>query len=359
MKLGKHISDLLYPHDEVILSGFGCFTTRYVPARFEKEKGIVEPPARLADFKPEPSEGNSPLPGYIADKESKSVEEVKAFIARVVAEVHRSLKAGKKVELEQLGIFQLDATGGYHFEPNPHVNFLDDASGLPGVPSPVKTPQETGTTDPVAGTTTDQASGQGVSAGQSDSPPASQDQSESTQTHSPETMSEEKEQQTDKLPAALRWLAYAIIPLIIILVILLLNRSFFFGEGGLFRATEEPVARTIPAVVDEVEEEVLPVTEVPDPEPAPEEPLADAKLHPEPGRPVYYLLVGSFRNRTLAGSLVEELREMGASNPEIMGVTPSNYHRVSYGFFYDLAEAEAQKAKLPENLRENAWILHR
>ncbi len=361
MKLGKYISELLYHHDSVILPGFGTFSTRYVPAKFIPEKKIVESPAKVADFAPEPKEGDTPLPAYIAEKEGKPVEEVNEFIIDVVKEIRQSLQSGKRVELEQLGLFYLDAEGSFHFEPDRSINFLDEATDVPKVKTPpAKAAEEPGKEpDPsvqeVPGVLSAARATEKSQQEKTATPVAS---SENNQTQPHEQMKETK----TKLPPALKWLAYIIIPLIVLLIILFLSFNYFFGETGLFRRFERPAVEVPaeepvqPEVIDEpplIEEEVLVEPEPIAPDPAVEPP------GPDPGRTVYYVVVGSFRNGMKAHQLAENLRREGAELAHVFMETPARYHRVCYGYHYDLAEAQRQKAQLRDELREVAWILHR
>lgn len=365
MRLGKHISDLLHQHDTVILPGFGCFSTRYIPARFDSEKGVVEPPAKRAEYNPEPREGDTPLLAHMAKQESKSMEEVEAFLHRVVEEVHRNLLAGKKVELEHLGVFHMDATGNYHFAPSPEINFLDDAQGQGEVTAPGQKSPATS----LASSVIHKSSEKEQPFVREEEDAQEEKKGEAAAKHAPQqNQKTEKMDETNRkssLPPALRWVAYIIIPLIVILIILLLNIDFFFGEGGVFRwgdkplaeevivYTEDPAADLISPMEEEAAEDLVIHEE--------EEPttLRHDPLIPEPGRKVYYLVVGSFRSEELASSLVSELRAGGASRAGILETTPAGYHRVSYGFYYELEEAESRKESLPEALRDIAWILHR
>lgn len=360
MKLGKYISELLYHHDFVILPGFGTFSTRYVPAKFIPEKKIVESPTKVADFAPEPKDGDTPLPAYIAEKEGKPVEKVNDFISDVVKEIRQSLQRGKRVELEQLGIFHLDTDGSFHFEPDRSINFLDEATDIPEVKTPLTTTSE----EP------EKHSGASAAAigGKMGSAPAVDENQKKTAKPVAESenihpkLHEKMKEKKTKLPPALKWLAYIIIPLLVILIILFLSFTYFFGETGLFRRFERPVTE-IPAEVPEqpeiIEEPAVPEEEeLVEPEPVTPDPALEPP-RPDPDRTVYYVVVGSFRNGMKAQQLAEKLRKEGADLAHVFMETPSKYHRVCYGYYYDLAEAKTQKARLRDDLRDIAWILHR
>ncbi len=352
MKLGKHISDLLYYHDSVLLPGLGTFGTRYVPARFIPEKKIVESPAKRATFSPEPKVGNSPLPEYMAKMEKKPVEEVHGFLREVVNEIHNSLEQGKQVELEQLGRLSLDEQGMTRFEPDTGINFLEDATGIATVATSVPKAQAK---------TPDEDTGQDFSADL----PSSQYEYTEEQLHNtkPDT-NEPMEEKKATLSPALKWTAIIVVPLLLIALLLYVSFTLLIDDGRFFWQPTPPVVEVVdedkekpddtdvllaePAEAEEEKEEV-PVREEP----------AIGPLRPEPGKDVYYLVVGSFRNKEKAERLAENLRQAGAERAHVLSRTPSRYYRVSYGFYYDISEAERQKKALREDMKEIAWILHR
>lgn len=373
MRLGKHISALLNEHESVIVPGLGTFTKKYVPARFIPEKKVVEAPRKIADFHAEPMDGHTPLIPYMAQKEGVTEMEARLFLEKVVREIHMTIDAGKTVELENLGHFRKKADGSLQFDANPDINYLAESSGKDAVQTPEQN-TERAPAPPLHGKqemkstsrqTSHRADEKNADHMQdmdyTDASASGTHRQTDTQNQTTMTEPEEKKQ----MPAALRWLLIIGIPLLVIAVVLLLNFNYFFGEEGLvsnwriFSPDKEEVA-IIPEedpdeIHDELVEEVVEPT-VPDPDRKdPDEDL----LAPEPGRPVYYLVVGSFRNEVKADKLVRELEALGANRASLLEKTPSHYHRVSYGFYHDLEEARRHKENLPEDLRRVAWILHR
>lgn len=359
MKIGKYISELLFTHETVILPGFGSFSTKYVPARFIAEKNIVEAPARIADFSPEPKEGFTPLTSVIAEREGMTEHAVNDFFAKLAGEINESLQSGKKVELENIGLFLMDEKGDIHFTPDRATNYLKEDTGVSHVKAPAFTPSEED--QPAA------ASGDNPGEKPSDIP------AEEGTTPAPQAATEhetkkemkakgEKNNEQKKGSGGLWWLFYIGIPILVILLILFLRFDYFFGGDGLFRrqatveriepVPSEPATETDTTLVDEPGEEIA------DPEPVPADPDIEPPP-PEAGRPVYYIVVGSFRNEMEAEKLARQLRSDGAPLASVFMQTPAEYHRVCYGYYYDLEEAENHKASLDDELREKAWILHR
>ncbi len=367
MKIGIYISELLFEHDSVILPGLGEFTTKYVPAKFIPEEKKIEPPSKIVAFNPDKKEGETPLIGLIAAKEKLDEEKVKGFLSKFVEEFYDSLKKGKKVELEKIGLFSQDPDGNIVFEPDTSVNYNQDAAGL----TSVKEPEKTDTSRPAEKTKPEETTKPGKEE-KKEAEPVEEKEAEKPkkavayhQAKREEAVREPRKSQKAGLPPALKWVAFTAVPLLVIIIILALNFDYFFGDQGIFRAT--PVVQE--ELVDPVEPEALPeedieverdVTEVVDPElePAVPDPSVEPPK-PEPGRPVYYIVVGSFENPNKAEELALELRKDGAMLASVFMRTPAGFHRVCYGYYYDLAEAEAELRTVKEEIAPEAYVLHR
>ena len=369
MKIGKYISELLYTHNTVVLPGFGSFSTTYVPAKFVAEKNIVEAPARIPDFSPVPREGPTPLTTVIAEREGMTENAVKDFYKNLVREIDQSLQSGKKVELENIGLFQLDEKGEIQFSPDRNMNYLKEDTGVSHVKAPAFTPSpekdEPGDTDENTAADEEKTTPPSQAATETSDTATTEPADKTVTEPETETAMKEKDEtnnEKERSSGGLKWLFYIGIPILVILLILLLNFDYFFGSEGLFRrqTTVERV-EPVPSEPAEPAETTLidePGEEISEPDPIPADPGIEPPP-PEAGRPVYYIVVGSFRNETEAQKLARQLRSDGAPLAMVFMQTPAEYHRVCYGYYYDLEEAENHKASLEDELREKAWILHR
>ncbi len=351
MKVGQYISELLYQHESVLLPGFGTFTTKYEPARFIPEQKIVQAPALIVAFNPMPKDGDTVLVDYISEKEGKSSGEIMRNLGELVQETIHALEAGNKVELECIGLFAMEGDGSLLFEPNRHINYLANNTGI----THVKTPEQKPVKDTLVAATVVKT------------PTPKTEEKEFSETPKKEDMSEPKPKETkDKsaLSPALRWIAIILIPLLIILLILFFNYTFFFGTEGLFRKAppvyiEETVVSPDTDLVAEpdVVEEATADTYVPTTEDAYDPYLVPPA--PDFSRPVYLIVVGSFRNELKANKLALELRKGGAPMAHVLDRTHAGFYRTYYGYYYDLNKAKEQKALLSDEMKEIAWILHR
>ena len=368
MKIGVYISDLLFNYDEVILPGFGCFTTRYVPAKFKPEERIVEAPSKIVAFKSEPRQGVTPLIAYIAEKEEKTAEEVTHFLKEAVMEMEHSLEAGKNVELEKIGLFNKDIAGNLTFEPVRDINYLAEDAGKPLVRTPVQKPAgsiaASGSDKQVSKAVHSNVNKPQKTGSKTGEKAVSETKKQKTMTEPTKKASEEK----TGLPPALKWVAIVLIPLLVILIILFANYNFFFGEDGFFRPSEvvvvdEPIDVVDPETVEEyvaeeLEDEFEEETVIAEPVEPAFDPYAKPP-RPELNRPVFFVVVGSFRSESKAEDLALKLRKQDARLADVLDKTHAGYHRTHSGYYYDLREAEQAKAQLPDDLREIAWILHR
>jgi len=358
MKIGSYISELLFEHGQVVLPGFGEFSTKYIPARFIREEKKIEPPKKVADFNAGKTEGGALLMEYASRKEQKPQEIIQKAISDFVAEIKQTLASGQKVQLDKLGIFSTDPDGNILFEPNHEINYLADTSGMAAVSEPSHA-----TSKPVQ-------AGAEQDVGIRPQPQKETAQDAPTRTHQAEPrtkppktpiiirrneLAEEIQAPVQgltkqDLPGPIKWLAWLIVPLGILIIIFALNWRHILGIKPQGADLAAPAETVIPAPNAELQ---------PTEPPAQTVPAEAAPLVPEPGRMAYYIVVGAFMDEGLANTMVSNLRAQGASQASIFMVTDQGYHRVAYGFYYSLAEAEAQLPNVQQNIQPGAWIMPR
>jgi nucleoid DNA-binding protein len=334
MKIGIYISELLFDHESVILPGFGMFSTEYKPARFIPEEKKVESPSRVITFDGEIKEGQTPLFDHVAKRESVTQEEVEKYIGDFVDHLNQSLNSGTALEVQKIGIFSKTSQGKIVFEPDLTVNYLVEASGLNSVKEPEKSQEASVLLTPASRMNNDQKK------------------------QTPKKQ-ETPEQEQPKMGSALRWVAYTVVPLLIIAIIVGFNYQYIFGNGGLLRPGSKSLhTHQTNVIIEETSwQEQASIEETPTATSVEE--LAEPELKPQPGRKVYYIVVGSFENHHQAEVLVEDLKKQGAELADIFMKTPAGFYRVSYGFYYELKQAEQQLLAVQQNVNPNAWILHR
>ncbi len=368
MKIGTYISELLFDHEHVILPGFGEFYTKYIPARFLPEEKKILSPSKVISFSTETTQGETPLISHIAQKENKSFEQVQQLISDFVAEINASLAGGQKVMLDRLGVFSRDTNGQVFFEPDFSINYLADAAGMGAVSEPQKIsaepikppsiePMAIVESGPVAKETSEPVAAENI--GEPLDEPAK------TWLHpeiEPDPDIVHPEETSPELPKAIKWLAWFIIPVTVVAIILAFNWSFIFGKRSKAPVAPQHTEAAAPELAqhDEASTIATPETQPATATPAPAiaaRPAASAQ--PEAGRKVYHIVVGAFQDQGQANRFVEELRAKGANQAGIFMQTSTGFHRVSYGFFYNLNEAEALLKQVQQQINPSAWILQK
>lgn len=133
MNLEKHISNLLYRYDCVIIPDFGGFLTQKTSAQFNPVSYEFLPPTKELRFNSSLKNNDGLLINYIRQVENSSFDEVSNLIQNVVKKWKADLVEGKKLTLKNIGFFELNNEGGLVFSPSEEVNYAKDAFGLTSV----------------------------------------------------------------------------------------------------------------------------------------------------------------------------------------------------------------------------------
>jgi hypothetical protein len=127
----KHIADLLYHHECVIVPGLGGFIKAYRPAQTLHSTYEFRPPSGTVAFNAGLSGNDGQLANYISSVEGISYREALYEIRLWVEKSFDSLKAGEKVILDGIGDIFENASGKLEFRPSIQHNFNADSFGLP------------------------------------------------------------------------------------------------------------------------------------------------------------------------------------------------------------------------------------
>ncbi len=127
----KHIADLLYFHECVIVPGLGGFIKAFGPARIHATTHEFCPPSSGVAFNAGLSGNDGILANHIASVENTTFREALYEIKQWVDTCNSDLKKGERVVLEGIGDLFLNASGRIEFTPSMRINFNPDAYGLP------------------------------------------------------------------------------------------------------------------------------------------------------------------------------------------------------------------------------------
>lgn len=127
----RHIADLLYYHDCVIVPGLGGFIKAYRPAQIVHARHEFHPPSATIAFNAGLSVNDGLLANHIASVQNTSYREALYEIKQWVNTCLDSVTKNDKVNLDGIGEFFLNASGKLEFSPSLQVNFNTDSFGLP------------------------------------------------------------------------------------------------------------------------------------------------------------------------------------------------------------------------------------
>lgn len=127
------IPELLVRHNCVIVPGFGGFVAKTHSSTIDFDKGIMHPPYKSVLFNRQLKTDDGLLTHAVAKREAISYESAVESIADSVQDWNRIMSEGKRVEIEQLGIFYKDEEGQIQFQQDRHFNLLLAAYGLKAV----------------------------------------------------------------------------------------------------------------------------------------------------------------------------------------------------------------------------------
>jgi len=130
ISIAEAISDLLFVRDTVVVPGLGAFVKKPVSAKVNPVANYFSMPSSEVVFDAKLREDNDLVVNYMSEKNSIPVEEAQKLLSMFVSDCFNSLKQGKKVVLNQIGVLSFDWANDLVFEQDKSVNYNADAFGL-------------------------------------------------------------------------------------------------------------------------------------------------------------------------------------------------------------------------------------
>lgn len=128
--IARHIADLLYHHECVIVPGLGGFIKAFSPARILHITHEFFPPSGSVAFNAGLSGNDGLLANYIATVENISYRDALSEIHQWVEKCISDLNHNMTVTLQGTGDLFLNNSGNIEFTPSKQVNFNADSFGL-------------------------------------------------------------------------------------------------------------------------------------------------------------------------------------------------------------------------------------
>ncbi|NLA24721.1 MAG: hypothetical protein GX879_07120, partial [Bacteroidales bacterium] len=129
MNIEKHIIDLLYYHDCVILPEFGGFVVNYQEAQIDFQQQKLSPPARVLAFNQSLTINDGLLINAVSQLEKISYEEAANAVSEYVKQLQNELKNNSALNIENIGKFSF-TNNIIEFHPTGNHNFLLGSYGL-------------------------------------------------------------------------------------------------------------------------------------------------------------------------------------------------------------------------------------
>src|SRR5580693_10165262 len=134
-KVDKHISELLYEHDCVIVPDFGGFVANYASAKIHPTQHNFTPPSKNIVFNKNLKNNDGLLANHIVTTENTNYPEAIKYINHFVENTNSQLREGTKVKVDEVGTLFLDVERNIQFKPST-TNYLLEAFGLAEFQSP-------------------------------------------------------------------------------------------------------------------------------------------------------------------------------------------------------------------------------
>ncbi|WP_075591075.1 HU domain-containing protein [Labilibacter marinus] len=126
----KHINDLLYLYDCVIIPALGGFVANNKSAELNEKTGVFSPPRKEIGFNKSLSHNDGLLINHIATKEGISYEACNTKITKHVNVLKYQLSQGETISFGIVGDLKNDAIGNIVFIPNQEESFSTNSFGL-------------------------------------------------------------------------------------------------------------------------------------------------------------------------------------------------------------------------------------
>jgi cell division septation protein DedD len=125
----KHLGDLLYEHDCVIIPDFGGFVAHRISATLNSQTHTLRPPSKQITFNARLFRNDGVLAQELFMRDGISYAQAMDRIVAEVAWLRRQLDAGKPVAFDGVGVLFKDKEGQIGFTPSNERNYLKASFG--------------------------------------------------------------------------------------------------------------------------------------------------------------------------------------------------------------------------------------
>ena len=139
MKIAKHVGDLLYDYECVVIPGLGGFLTQDKPSSINPVTHQFRPPYKQVSFNAFLKTNDGLLINYVARQEGMDYKNAKEQVDQFVMQCDKALHQGKKIHFHNVGYLYLNDNKQIVFSQDPGINYNPEAFGLGSFVSPAIT----------------------------------------------------------------------------------------------------------------------------------------------------------------------------------------------------------------------------
>jgi hypothetical protein len=126
----KHIAELLFHHDCVIIPGLGGLVANPAPASLNEEQNVFLPPSKEIGFNRNLRHNDGLLINHLLQCDSLTYEQAKEKVDHFVESIQDKLQRKETVSLSPIGELYLNSEKTLVFQPILNENFLASSFGL-------------------------------------------------------------------------------------------------------------------------------------------------------------------------------------------------------------------------------------
>lgn len=126
----KHIKELLFDHECVVLPEFGGFITHYVSAEIHPITNKFSPPSKRVAFNEQIKLNDGLLTSTIAYHENMNMDQAAHALKSFIEKMKDDLKTYNLFEIKDIGKFFYNPENRLEFDPENKINFLEESFGL-------------------------------------------------------------------------------------------------------------------------------------------------------------------------------------------------------------------------------------
>lgn len=128
--VAKHISNLLYTHECVIIPNLGAFVSTPVSATINTDKNLFLPPTKEIGFNRSLSHNDGLLISTLGQANGISYGKAKIMVEEFVAMITEEVNQGQMANIEKVGSLKKDALGYLQFVADNSESYQTEAFGL-------------------------------------------------------------------------------------------------------------------------------------------------------------------------------------------------------------------------------------